>query len=238
MPVPSYTISCLQNRLIAPDVYEIRFTKPKEFTFKAGQFVLFDVPLLEDPADIQTRAYSIASASHEPDLLFVIKLTPGGRASRWIVEALKEGTQVRMQGPFGMFTLNRKSDKESLLIGTGTGIAPFRSFLMESIHLGDTRKTDVVFGVRTETDLFWVDELQTLVQQHGNIFLHMALSAPTEAWKGHRGRVQTLVPLLVKDFSRTSLYACGSPAMTKDIKRLALEEWGLQKPDVHVEGYI
>jgi hypothetical protein len=34
------------------------------------------------------------------------------------------------------------------------------------------------------------------------------------------------------------LYACGNPQMTLEVKKLALEQWGLQKMDVHVEGYI
>ncbi|MBI3619465.1 hypothetical protein HY213_05540, partial [Candidatus Peregrinibacteria bacterium] len=59
MPLPVHTIRCLSLRVIAPDVYEVVFTKPEGFSFRAGQFVLFDVPLIENRDDIQTRAFSI-----------------------------------------------------------------------------------------------------------------------------------------------------------------------------------
>ncbi|TSC99703.1 MAG: phenol hydroxylase [Candidatus Peregrinibacteria bacterium Greene1014_49] len=102
MPVPSFTTTCLGNRIIARDVYEFLLQKPEGFSYKAGQFVLFDVPLMENPADIQTRAFSIASAPQEKELLFVAKMKEGGRASRWIAEALNAGSSVRLQGPFGV----------------------------------------------------------------------------------------------------------------------------------------
>jgi ferredoxin-NADP reductase len=40
------------------------------------------------------------------------------------------------------------------------------------------------------------------------------------------------------DFSGKSLYVCGNPDMTTDVKKLALTEWGMDKKDLHVEGYI
>jgi len=44
-PHRSFTGTCLQKTLLAPSVYELRCEKPTDFSFKAGQFVLFDVPL-------------------------------------------------------------------------------------------------------------------------------------------------------------------------------------------------
>lgn len=238
MPVPSYQLSCLYNKKIARDIWEFAFEKPAEMTFRAGQFVLFDVGHPDNPADIQTRAFSIASSPDEDTLLFVAKMKEGGRASVWIERDLKEGSIVRTQGPFGNFKLDRETSKDYFFIATSTGVAPFRGQLMEALHAGDTRRIDLVFGVRAEEDLFWQEELQTFAKQHGNFYLHLALSQPTEEWKGHRGRVQTLIPLIAKDFTNKNVYVCGSPDMTKEMKQLALEEWKIEKKDLHVEGYI
>ena len=238
MAVPSYIITCTGHRLIARDIYECRFTRPREFDFRAGQFVLFDVPLLEDIANIQTRAFSIASAPSEEELLFVIKLKDGGRASKWVAELLQQGDELRIQGPFGNFLLHTEQSNELVFIATSTGIAPFRSQIIDACESGFSRKIDVIFGVRSEEDLFWQKEMELLTQKYSNVFVHFALSAPSESWTGHRGRVQTLVPLIIKDFSRKTVYVCGSPDMTKDVKQLCLEEWKIEKKDLHVEGYI
>jgi NAD(P)H-flavin reductase len=238
MPVPSHIVSCTKNVLIAREIYDFRFTRPKEMTFKPGQFVLFDVGLIENPADIQTRALSIASHPSEDELIFVAKMKEGGRASRWIMEKLQVGDTVRMQGPFGNFLLDQTTPKEYLFIATSTGVAPFRSQIMDMLRRGDTRRIDLVYGVRSEEDVFWKDELTALTQKYDNFFLHIALSKPSDSWKGHVGRVQTLVPMIVKDFSNKCVYVCGSPDMTKELKQTCLEQWGIQKGDLHVEGYI
>ncbi|OGJ56218.1 hypothetical protein A3D88_03005 [Candidatus Peribacteria bacterium RIFCSPHIGHO2_02_FULL_52_16] len=237
MPVPSFITTCKKNERIANDIYEIVFEKPEGFTFKAGQYILFDVPLMENANDIQTRAFSIASSPKEDDLLFAMKLKPGGRASRWIVEQLKPGMSARMQGPFGRFVLDPASDKELLMIGTSTGVAPYRSQL-PMILPTIKQRIDLIFGARSEDDLFWKEPLENLAKQSENFFLHIALSKPSGTWKGHTGRVQTLVPLIVKDFSNKSVYICGSPDMTTELKKTALEQWGVEKQNLHVEGYI
>ena len=238
MPIPIHSIICTKSILIAKDVYDVRFRKPQGFTFKPGQFVLFDVPLIEHPEDIQPRAFSLASLSEDSELAFVVKLKEGGRASRWIVERLKEGTEVKMKGPFGNFLLDRATEKEYLFIATGAGVAPFRPMILDVLQAGDTRRIDLIFGVRTEQDLFWQKEFEDLTQQYKNFFLHIPLSQPSDTWKGPRGRVQTLVPHVAHDFSRKNIYICGSPDMTAELKKLCLEQWGITKSDLHVEGYI
>ena len=238
MAVPTFTVVCTKKRVIARDVYEIAMTKPADFTFKPGQFVLFDVPLVDNPADVQTRAFSIASTPSESELLFAIKLVPGGRASRWVKEMVEEGSEIVIKGPFGNFLLDPAPDRSLLFIATGTGIAPFRAQIVDALQRGDTRRMDVIFGVRSEEDVFWVEEMESLAQKYPNLFLHVTLSAPAGEWTGHRGRVQALAGQVVKEFANTLVYACGNPDMTKDIKNLAMTEWGLDRKAVHIEGYI
>lgn len=238
MAIPVHHITCTKKEQIARGVYDIRFTKPEGFSFKPGQFVLFDVPLKDKPDDIQTRAFSLASVPAESELIVVAKMKEGGRASIWIEEMIDVGSPVSMKGPFGNFQLDRSTDKDYLFVATSTGVGPFRSQILEALGEGDTRRMDLVFGVRSEEDIFWKEEFEKLSQQYENFFLHISLSAPTESWTGHKGRVQTLVPLLVKDFLRKNVYVCGSPDMTKDLKQICLEQWNIEKKDLHVEGYI
>lgn len=143
-----------------------------------------------------------------------------------------------MQGPFGRLVLDEKPKKELLMIATSTGIAPFRSQLEPLLSSGFDKRVDLVYGVRSEEDMFWLGYFEDLAKKYENFFLHTALSQPSDAWTGHKGRVQTLVPQIVKDWSTKKVYACGTPVMTMDVKKLCLEEWGVAKEDFHMEGYI
>ena len=237
MPTPSYTVTCTQNILITHNVHEVRLTKPKGFTFESGQFALLDVPLVDNPDDIQTRAYSIASTPDEDDLLFVIKVKPGGRAGRWVEERLKEGDEVHIQGPLGNFTFDSKDGRDCLYVCTGVGITPFRSHILSTLKAGKNRKMDLIIGVFAEEDIFWTDMHKELTSAHPHVQIHITLSEPKPTWKGLRGRVQEVIPM-IENFKERSIYLCGNPAMTSDVKKLCLEEWDIPKERVHMEGYI
>lgn len=236
MATKSFQAACLSRSTIARDIVELRLQKPDDFSFTPGQFVLFDVPLEHDPADIQPRAFSVASAPHEQDLLFVFKLKQGGRASGW-VERLSPGDNVSFKGPFGLFTLKEKEGSVAMLC-TSTGVAPFRSMLEECAHAGSTQNIDLVFCVRDTDDLFWVEQLQALKERLPGFTLHVTLSRPSPGWTGLQGRLQTAVPAAVGSLAGRGVYVCGNPDMTADLKKLCLETWGVPKELLHVEGYI
>ncbi len=238
MPIPRHDIVCTEKTLVAKDTYQLRFTRPDGWAFKAGQFVLLDVPLFENPEDIQTRAYSIASEPGEGDILFAVKLKPGGRSSTWVERTLETGMHATMQGPFGNFLLPDVSHKPYLFLATGGGVAPFRAQIRELLARDETHAIDLIFGVRTHEELFWIPEFEDLAKKHERFSFHVTLTRPHDAWTGHTGRVQTLARRIAPDLAERIIYACGNPDMTKEVKPLALEQWGVPKLDLHVEGFI
>jgi ferredoxin-NADP reductase len=238
LPIPRHDIVCTEKTLMAKDTYQLRFTRPDGWSFKAGQFILLDVPLKDAPADIQTRAYSIASEPEEADILLSVKLKAGGRSSTWVHEILFHGMHVTMQGPFGNFTLPAVSHKPYLFLATGAGIAPFRAMIRELLRRDETYRIDLVFGVRTDDEFFWLDEFTALARKHERFSFHPTLTRGNDAWTGHHGRVQTLATSIAPDIATRIVYACGNPDMTKEVKPLALEQWGVAKQDLHIEGFM
>jgi len=242
MATPSSLLICTKNIPLSKSgsTFEVKLKMPEgqNFQFKAGQFALFDVPSIENPADIQPRAYSIASSpSEDQELTFVIMNKEGGRATRWIKETLKVGDTVCIQGPFGVFTLRAENPKDFVFIATGTGLAPFTSMIPDALANGDMRPMHLFFCVRHEEDLFCVDDLRVLEKNYPNFHAHISLSQPTGSWKGLRGRVQQIIPTVITDFSWHQFYACGSPDMVRSMKDWLMER-GVEKKDMHAEGYV
>lgn len=234
----SFVITCLHKELIAPSVYEIRFEKPAGFLFKAGQFALFDVPLVENINDIQPRAYSIASTPSEQDLLFIIKLVVNGRASRWIEKTLVVGMTIRMQGPFGAFTLDTASDKPYLLTAAGTGIAPLRSQILWALkEQKDTRPMHLLFGTLKHEDLFWTDEWQKLEKDYPNFHAHISCLSGEADWHGESGSLQERLPRILQSVASPHIYICGAPITVKELKEQCLT-LGIPKLDIHFESYM
>lgn len=238
MPIPRHDITCTEKTLIARDTYRLRFSRPSDWTFNAGQFVLLDIPLATDVTNIQTRAYSIASQPRDEAIMFIVKLKQGGRSSTWVENILTEGTHVKMQGPFGNFVLPEVSTTSYLFLATGAGVAPFRAMILELLMRDEPYPIDLIFGVRTEDELFWLEEFETLARKHARFSFHPTLTRAPESWTGHHGRVQTIAQLIIRDLQERTLYACGNPEMTKEVKPLALEQWRLPKQRLHIEGFI
>ncbi len=237
MATPAHIITCTKTALIAPGVYELRFDRPETMTFKAGQFLLFDIPLLNDPADIQTRALSVASTPLEKELIFVIKIKPEGRLGMWIEHACRLGTSVRVQGPLGLFTV--KDERTLVFVATGAGIAPFRSQVKSLLEEEkDMRTMHLVFGVRGRDDFFWTDDFVSLAARYPHFHFHPTLSGVDAEWQGKRGRVQTHLADIVGHETDVGAYVCGAPAMVQDVKEVCIQTLGLPKAKVHAEGYI
>ncbi|WP_418641775.1 MULTISPECIES: assimilatory sulfite reductase (NADPH) flavoprotein subunit [Vibrio] len=111
------------------------------------------------------RLYSIASSQEEVDE--EVHLTVGlveyqageesrfGGASYFLSRGLEEGGEVKVFVEHNNnFKLPENGDTPVIMVGPGTGIAPFRSFIQERDNQGDTGKNWLFFGDRTFTQDF------------------------------------------------------------------------------------
>ena len=156
---------------------------------------------------------------------------------QWLEGGLEKGVEVRMQGPLGNFRFDCENRKNCLFVATGVGMAPFRSQILSALRAGDQHIMDLVVGLCSEKDIFWAEEFSALAERYPNFSFRITLSEPSPQWNGETGWVQEFIPKIADCRERT-FYICGNPSMTKDVKRLCLEDWGIPKEDVHVEGYI
>ena len=111
------------------DLFSFRLTRPAEFRFRSGEFVM--IGLMDGQKPI-LRAYSIASPSWDDGLNFYsIKVSNGPLTSR--LQHLREGQKILLgRKPTGTLVLDAlKPGKRLFLLSTGTGVAPFASILRE-----------------------------------------------------------------------------------------------------------
>jgi ferredoxin-NADP reductase len=152
---------------------------------------------------------------------------------------LKPGDEVEMEEPLGYFTL-RHPGHRSVFIATGTGIAPFRSMLLE--HLPKTQpRITLLFGARNEEDLLYRDELEHLAAQYESFLFIPTITRPTESWTGRAGRVQehldeALAIPSYEDPSTLDIYICGLKEMVDDV-RAELEKRGFDHKQIIYEKY-
>ncbi len=73
------------------------------------------------------------------------------------------------------FRVPRDGDVPMIMIGPGTGVAPFRGFLHERRARGDIGKNWLFFGEqRAASDFYYRDELTAM--QHDGLLTHLSLA--------------------------------------------------------------
>ncbi|MCC7034703.1 MAG: hypothetical protein IT179_17915 [Acidobacteria bacterium] len=205
------------------------------FHFRAGQAVM--AGLHGSPL---RKPYSIASAPREAarngwiDLLVQVD-DAGGPDPH--LELAAPGVGVDVEGPFGHFVLPPAVPGGSLLlVAGGTGIAPLRSMLIDTLDHPSPPRVGVVYSARAVEELAYRDELEALAAA-GRITLRMTVTRDGHgAWAGRRGRIDQALLAEALPSADAICLLCGPPALVRDITaRLR----GLGVPDhaVVVERY-
>jgi NAD(P)H-flavin reductase len=140
-----------------------------------------------------------------------------------------------MRGPFGTF-LFRDPPSDSLLIATGTGIAPFRAMLQARLASNPSQQITLLFGVRHEEGLLYRAEFEALARQHSNFRFWPTLTRPTPDWKGRTGRVQQHLNEAIGPRRDIDVYICGLHQMVDEV-RAQLRSMGFDRKKMIYEKY-
>jgi sulfite reductase (NADPH) flavoprotein alpha-component len=125
--------------------------------------------------------------------------------------------------PNKKFKLPASSDAPIIMIGPGTGIAPFRSFLHERRALGHKGRNWLFFGERSAaTDYLYRDELETMRADGHLTRLETAFSRDHAQKVYVQDRMLEQAPEFWKWLQDgASVYVCGDAArMAKDVNTM------------------
>jgi sulfite reductase (NADPH) flavoprotein alpha-component len=127
-------------------------------------------------SSLQPRLYSISSSlrAHPGEVhltVGVVRYVKGDRlrkgvASTYLAERVHPGAEVRVfVHPSHRFQLPDDGDTPMIMVGPGTGIAPFRAFLEERLAVGAPGKNWLFFGDQSRaTDFLYEEELRKFQQ--------------------------------------------------------------------------
>jgi len=172
----------------------------KDFVFAPGQFV--SVVATDPRGRLESRAYSLASAPKGDRFDLCLNRVEGGFFSNLLPD-LPAGGTIQIEGPLGFFTL-REPITDSILVGTGTGIAPLRSFLEWIFPSAGPDRSGgkeiwLVFGTRYEGEVYYREEFEAMAGRHANFHYLTTLSRAPEDWRGLRGYVQDHVARILEE---------------------------------------
>ena len=251
MAIVHFPLRLVGSRMLAPTVRHLEFARDdgQPLDFIPGQFVQVH---FEYPDGTPTkRSYSLATM-HDHALgpgeavEIAVSYVAGGAATA-LFEGLDEGQHVQASGPYGRFCLMpADTNRRYLLVGTGTGVTPYRAMLPQLDAMMRTRGVEVVllFGCRNPEELLYGDDFRAFARTHPGFRFVPCFSRelpaddhPAAHADVRRGYVQDVLPEFAPSAEGDVAYLCGNPNMV-DTMFDALKNAGLPVPHVRREKYV
>lgn len=232
-------------------LFSFTMTRPAHFKFTAGQFARIGLKVGDE---LVVRAYSVVSSPFDETLEFFSIVVPEGKFTSNL-QHLKVGDELYLEKiPYGYLTLARYQlplPQDLWLLGTGTGLAPFLSMLQDFETWNKYKHINLVYSVRTQDELAYVDRIQEIAETFGEghtgfKFIPIITRDP-EAALHHRlpilienGELERAAGLQLNP-ETSHVMLCGNPEMVEDTKE-ALKACGLTmnrrgEGNIAVENY-
>ena len=243
-----YNATVVGKILLTPDlmILRVRTDEPRD-EFKAGQYTSIGllggeprsqnstVPLkqIEDEVLIK-RPYSIASAYNEVnDFEFYISQVKSGQLTPRLFN-LSLGSRMWVSNKIiGVFALHdTPPDANIVMVATGTGLAPYISFLRSHAADHQSTKMAIFHGAAYQWDLGYYSELTFIQKMFKNFYYFPTLLKADGTWNGLRGYIEEhlLSGMLERETGieinseKTHFFLCGNPNMVATISNILFEK--------------
>ena len=204
-------------RELTESAFILRFDR-HGLNFMAGQHILIG---LEGSSEL--REYSVYSGEKDDFLEILVKEVETGMVSKQL-KKLKVGDPVQVESAVGFFRINKEDiDKKLLFIASGTGIAPFHSFIKSYPGINHT----LLHGIRYSNEAYESESYEDF----------RYISCVSKDQKGvFKGRVTDYLKQNRIE-ENTLVYLCGNSDMILECKDL-LEEQGISNESIYTEVYF
>jgi len=215
------------------DITHLVIQLEESLPYRCGQYARLTLDSLPE----HDRSFSFASAMQaDAKVSFFIRKVPGGQLTSLINDEKLQGHGIMVEGPYGDFHLH-PADNPLLLIAGGSGLSPIFAMLQDALADETHRPVTLLFGARTQKDLYALDEIRAIAAQWSapfNFVPVLSEEAGDSDWSGARGFVTSQIPsLLVPD---AHVYLCGPPAMI-DSAIDVLRTQGVPNSQIYIDRF-
>jgi ferredoxin--NADP+ reductase len=241
MEESKYNATVVGKILLTPDIMTLRVdTDEPRDAFSAGQYTLVGLYGKEgrsgnsseeadpvEPDKLIQRPYSIASTTDQVQQFeFYISQVKSGQLTPRLFN-LNPGDRLFVSKRIvGVFKLaDTPQNQDIVMIATGTGLAPYLSFLRSYLTDRPKSKMTVIQGAAKQWDLGYYSELSFLDSSFDNFTYIPTLPEADQTWTGYKLWIDDLLEqdVLMKetgievDPDNTHFFLCGNPKMVEGV---------------------
>ena len=223
----------IRHEQLTHDISHLRIQLDETLNYRGGQYAQLSLDSLPGVS----RSYSFASRSQTDAIVnFFVRWVPDGVFTSRVQGRSLVGQGVVVEGPHGNFYL-RAAEAPLLLMAGGSGLAPLLALLEDALAEGVKRPVVLMFGARTQADLYALDAIERLRSQWPQDFTFLPILSEEpvgSSWAGLRGLITELIPTHAP--AGCHAYLCGPPAMV-DAAAAQLRQRGVNPEHVHADRF-
>ena len=203
-----------------------------EFRFEPGQFAWFAIG--RSPFSLTQHPFSFSSSAESGAVELAVKALGDFTST---VGELEPGTTVYVDGPHGVFSMDRDEGPGFGFVAGGVGIAGLISMVRTMVDRHDVRPAVLVYANRDWDGVAFREELDRLEERLDLTVVHV-LERPPDDWTGETGYVtaDVLQRHLPPGYRRFQFFICGPDPMM-DAAEAALSALGVPGERVHTERF-
>jgi ferredoxin-NADP reductase len=229
-------IKLIRKETIAEGTMAFHFNKPEGFSFRAGQFA--DFTLINPPetdSEGDTRGFSLASAPFEPDIVVATRMRD--TAFKRVLKNLPIGSELKLDAPYGNFTLHKAEATPAVFLIGGIGVTPVRSMIAQATHDKTTHRIILLHASRAPADLPFKSDFEQLARENSDFAYVMTIQTAPDGWQGERGFIDAeMVKRYVPDLHKPIYYLCGPEDMVGAMWEL-LEGFDINEDNIRTEQF-
>jgi ferredoxin-NADP reductase len=237
--ISGYSSRLLARSQVAQGTQSFELERPAGFSFKAGQFIDLIVPgALPDGSDELIHTFSIASAPSSEEILVATRVRD--TAFKRALSTLPIGSEVRIKGPMGDFTLHKNVSRPAVFVAGGIGIVPFLSMLSDVAVSKRQTFISLFYANRLLHDAAFLHrlwEIERVIHNFQFVPILTRVADTNSSWKGETGHITAEMlsrhPCRLQD---AICYVAGPPAMVS-AARIALNAAGADDDDIRTEEF-
>ncbi|WP_248965804.1 globin domain-containing protein [Sphaerisporangium perillae] len=206
---PAWEGVVVGHEMRTPEIAVVTVEPTQPYAYKAGQYATLQTPHWPKV----WRPYSIANAPRRDNrLTFHVRIVPGGWVSTALAHRTRPGDTLLLGPPRGSLLLERASTPHLIFIAGGTGLAPLKALIEESMWLPARPSIDLFHGIRHSGDAYDLADLRDLRSHHRRLRVVQAVSDDPEEWRRENAVDALLNHRVMLD---GDVFVCGSPDMVQ-----------------------
>jgi p-cymene monooxygenase electron transfer component len=240
MPAPEkFTGHITCKEILTHDIVRVTIALDRPLKFIAGQYANLSARHMA-----RGRFYSFADAPQangHQNISFFIRKIPGGAFTEALFRDEMDAIELDIDAPHGSFHL-RQGAAPMVCVAGGSGLAPLLSLLQDASQKRIERRCVLLFGARTQADLYALEQIAAIAQSWsgGFAFVPVLSDEPADSnWTGARGLVTELIEASLPQlrWHEAEGYMCGPPRMI-DSGVSVLTGLGVRLESIHYDKFV